>query len=1036
MVNLFTCDSYFELFNVLANTLKSSAGQIEKRQIIFCEAKVSLMIERCLCSALGGSFSADVYSFGKYLLKKHPGIKALSKEGSAMAIKRILGEVQLKCLKNSKTTLATSLYDLIIQLKSAKITPQEIFTGADYASKNVLKNKLYDVAGVFDRYEKFLVETGVDDQSSLLTYLPQTIENDEEIAGADVYLVGYSGFTAQARQGIEMLAKKARSFTAILTEGDNLQAFVNETSDFIRDIARKYGMPVIYNRIKSDYTIEGKKIVNTLFTPVGDSVQKTDADRIYLTTLKNPYAEVERIAEIIKGKVLSGECRYKDFTVAIPEDCNYGELIAQAFDALDVPYFLDEKKKPTSHPLVTLILSYIDAKRKNLERKALSAFYKNPLFSDDKEFLDSFENYCIKYNVNFLGIKQPFTFEKNGEHFDKFESFRQKIVDTFKDFNVNKLLVDVDAQKKLESLTEKLKELGETEESAENAQVYSAVVKILDEMQTYLGGVDLSLVEYKNVFLSGINALELSIIPQYNDAVFVGGYKQTALVKADYLFAVGLTDAVPAIRQDVALLSDGDIQTLEEIKIKVEPKIKVVNHRTRECVALALGAFSKGLFVSYPLSGLDGKENAKSEVFTLINRTFNTKPFPAGDDYLTERQGRKSFAYSAGLFAEGRDEHFDVATAYYMAVGEQKLGRLLDSANKDVKIRLDNRQIEFGETSPTTIEEYFDCPYKTFLSKTLHLERRKQGELDALSVGVLVHDLLKNYADNISKVTDKESSDALFESVKQEIIQKEEYERFFLDVVQKTSLDRVLEECKKYCYKTFLSFKTSKFTISETEARFGGDEKKATYPAISLNGGKIRLKGVIDRVDESDKYFRVLDYKTGETDASEEKLFYGKKLQLYLYSSAVSAKLNDKTPAGLYYLPISDKYEDEKSKKTTLMVGKSLGDEDAILAQDEQLKENNKSEILPVKFVKKSGSYINALDGNTMDGFVKYAVRVSELAAERLCDGVIVPSPMEKACDYCDFKAMCDSANALVRTEKTVDESTIVGAVNGGEENA
>lgn len=1039
MVNLITCDSYFELFPVLTETLSTKSKDLSKRNLIFCEAKVSLMVERFICDAIGGTFNTDVYSFGKYLANKNPLKNVISKEGSAMAIKKILNTAPLKCLKSSKANLSESLYDLIIQLKSAKITPSQVQASAREVSLSGLKNKLTDIATVFSEYEKFLIDTGADDQSSILSYLPEVIENDEDIKSTDVYLVGYTGFTAQARSGIESLIKNARSFTAILTEGDNLQAFVNETADFIRNVAKDLNQPFIEKRINSEYTQEGKILVNNLFTPILKNRQGNPNDKVHTLVALNPTAEVERVAEVIKEKVLSGECRYRDITVAIPEEQSYGKMLTSAFETLSIPFFLDEKMSAVNHPLVTLITSYIDAKRKNLERNALSVFYKNPLFCEDKTLSDSFENYCIKYNVNFSRINQPFSLGSGEEkNFDKIEQMRERVCKLFEKFNVKEMLKTLSVEEKLEKLTEQLRALGEDEESSVNAQMYKGVTDILLQVDTYLSGTEMSLNEYKGVFLSGVTALKLSIIPQYNDAVFIGNYKQTALAKAKYLFAVGLTDAVPSIRQDVALLSDGDIDALEQIRVMVEPKIKVVNHRTRESVALALGAFEKGLYLSTSISGVDGKETIRSEVFIAAEKLFKPLSFPFGEKYLTLKQGKKNFAYTVGSFADGLVSDIQPAANFYKAVGEENLRSVLDSANKEIVKRLDmnGRELDIGETSPTTIEDYFKCPYRAFLSRTLKLCERDDGTVSPLSVGNLMHEILKGYVKDIDRVTDEETSNILFDEKKKVVLNSKEYAKFLSDAITGVTLSRALEECRKYCYKTYLSFKNSHFKVKEVETAFGEGKK---IPAISLDGGKVKLKGKIDRVDvdEENKYFRILDYKTGSIDGKDQNLFYGQELQLYLYAAAVrqSELGKGKTPAGLYYLPISDKFMNEEDKLVPLAKGKTLEEKEAITAQDVGFFQKQVSEFLPVTIDQKSGALKDGMTAETIDGYVDYALKVSDLAAKRLCEGVIVPSPIKEACKYCDFKAMCDSVGVKERMIKKVGADTIVGAlIAGGEE--
>jgi ATP-dependent helicase/nuclease subunit B len=264
---------------------------------------------------------------------------------------------------------------------------------------------------------------------------------------------------------------------------------------------------------------------------------------------------------------------------------------------------------------------------------------------------------------------------------------------------------------------------------------------------------------------------------------------------------------------------------------------------------------------------------------------------------------------------------------------------------------------------------------------------------------------------------------ALFENIKEEELANPVYARFYLDKTTAITIDRVIQECKKYCVKTYSYLSASAFNKCRTEQAFGEGKD---YPAIPLLGGKVKLCGKIDRVDISDKYFRVVDYKTGSTDISEESLFTGKKLQLYLYAEAVKRKYADgsKKVAGLYYLPINDKYEKKEDKVDFVADGRTLNEPEALMVQGE--------EFLPTT---KTGKIKNSANAEVLDKYVEYALCLSEKAVERMNQGVVVPSPYQNVCEYCKYGAFC-SFLGEPRTVGKVTEETLTKALNGGEEDA
>lgn len=1026
MAKLIITDSYFNSFNVLINQLKNSANLLSGKNIVFCEEKSSLMIERKICSAFNGTFNTDVYSFGNYLRLKKPIKNLLSKEGSTMVVKRILATVDLKCFRANKTNLATTLFEQIIQLKSAKISPLDLVKAVEN-SKGILKSKLQDILTIYTAYENFVMENGFIDQSSFLAYLPKLLEESQEISDANVYLIGFDGWTNQIRTAILTLLNKAKSVTAILTGGENEWLYVNETIKSFKQLCLTAGVPLSIEQADKSLCQSASIIASTLFNPTLKKQLKINNSKVYYGAFSDTYQEIERIGQIIKSSVLEGENRYRDFTIALQDVSLYRDRIKQVFTSLEIPFYIDEQKKALSHPLVTLILSYANAIRRNLERQAVLDFLKNPLFCKDKKLTDVFENYIIKYNVNYGKIKESFSCEPiDGVELEKLEQLRVKLCESLSTFNIRKLLVDLNVEQKLTEFTSELANIGEKEESALNEQIYEAISKVIAEIDMILGGSPLSIAEYVNVFLSGVQTLELSIIPQYNDAVFIGAYKECSLVQAKELFAVGLTSNVPNVKLDVALLSDDDIDALQNIKILIEPKIRIVNHRARENLGMALSAFSKNLYLSYPVSTVEGKKQDRSEILNALEEMFELLPFPKESGYLTKSQGLYTFARDIGWFAENKTNNIINACSYFNAIGKDELKPLLDNANKEVKERIDgNRSVLLGgDAAPTVIEDYYKCPYRAFVSHVLKLRDREEGNVNALSVGNFMHEILKRFIDQMDRVQGESSALVSFEEIIQKVLALPEYSRYYADKTTATTMDRIIQECKKYCLKTYSYLKNSDFKNIKTEQAFGYGKE---YPCIPLLNGKVRLSGKIDRIDFSDKYFRVVDYKTGTTDISNEALFTGNKLQLYLYAKAVKEKEGNenKKIAGLYYLPITDKYEKQEDKTEFTADGKTLDLEEALSAQGE--------EFVPTT---KTGKIRNGVSEGVLDQLINYAVALSEKAVERMDEGVIIPSPYQGVCQYCEYGSFC-SFNGQERKVGKVSETTLITAIlKGGEEDA
>ena len=192
------------------------------------------------------------------------------------------------------------------------------------------------------------------------------------------------------------------------------------------------------------------------------------------------------------------------------------------------------------------------------------------------------------------------------------------------------------------------------------------------------------------------------------------------------------------------------------------------------------------------------------------------------------------------------------------------------------------------------------------------------------------------------------------------------------------------------------------------------------------------FSGKIDRVDGTDKFVRIIDYKTGAIKAEPADYYTGRRIQIELYMSAV---LGDRTPAGVYYFPASVSYKNEgEDGGRYRMLGYMNGAIEAISAGDTTLEEGQKSEFFDAVLSQKNRSN-KVMDEETFRNFLKYSDLVAKTARAELKEGFVEPSPYSGVCEFCKFGGACGrNGECSPRKEKGVNERLIADVVARGEE--
>lgn len=1059
-MNVFLTDTTAKTVETTARVVKNLIEN-GKKVIVFAEDKITLSLELSIASSLGGGFfNADVTTFKRYLSNKNANAKVLSKESSVMLVRKIINDLggRFGCFRSSinSPNMALVLYELISQLASAKVSPKDLKNLLDGGKEltPALLSKIKDVQFVYEEYVKRVSEAGVYDSNDYLSLMPEILKNDSEIKNSAVVIAGFQSVTRQRFDVFTALYEVAESFHAVVPFDPSCELFTGETYQKLLKIEPKAKVENCSGQLLS----EAEFIKRNLFTPISEDFEPMVTNRVSLYQASDVCDEAEWLAKDILNEVRCG-ARYKDIAVAVGSLQDGLPAISRALDDYQIPYFVEKTKPLSEHPVCDFIISFLDFSRRGLNAKDFVKITSSGIFIPEKSFSDKLLNYVFKNTITRKAFKVPFAVED--ERLERFESVRQIVMEGeslltkarfVKDFvqAIRFILEKSNAKSNLENLTESLKDFKHTQLADYNDKVFDKINSLLDEMNYVLGETPISALDFKNLFLSGAVGTAISSIPIRSDAVYIGECKDVKIKSADILYAVCLNGDVPFTESDTALLSDGDLNVLDGFDLIVEPKIKSVNDREKENVLVSLCSFNKKLKLSYSTEKQDGSKNFKSDaiksltaMFSLVPKTRNTisedsRLTDLSSGFTNETTALMEIAKSYSKYNLSDKNTLDKIASFYKATEilneeslKEKATSLLVNDRPEKKIKEgDNLSVYGGEISASVLETYFSCPYKNYASNVLRLTESPELEVKVNETGTLLHKVNELYSNSIASVSDKISSDALVGKIYDELSNDKDFKKYTATPKTQAVLDRLKKESKRVCYNVYSSLAKSSFKTVKQEARFG---LNADISAIELptKSGKTFVKGVVDRVDEYDKYVRIIDYKSGKINDSEESFYTGNKIQLYLYMNAF---VSDKTmPAGAYYYPVKDEFS--KDGEDFVMLGKTVNDKEILGATDSSILNGESSKVVKVKLKADGTPYRSSdlLSSEEMLKFLEYSKLVSANGVDEIRSGYIAPSPYDKACDWCKFKGMCgfcQNEGGQFRKSSNVTVETITSAVD------
>ncbi|MBR6737691.1 MAG: PD-(D/E)XK nuclease family protein [Clostridia bacterium] len=775
-------------------TLVKEVSDAQKKCVVFSEDKINLSLELEIAKALGGGFfDVDVFTFRRYVYSVSPSDKILSEQSSVMLIRKILAEKtsELSCFKGSALgpNMALTLYELISQLKSAKVSPSDLFglIEGTHLKDGALRSKLCDVYLIYKTYCEYVLNSGFYDRNDYLSLMPQTVIGDPNLKGAVIILSGFPSVTRQRFDVFRALNTVASEVYAVVPYDENSSVYTGETLNRLLEID---GGASIISSPRLDFEKEALK--KYLFS---HDVFKSDfkpftTDKISLYRAYDTADEIDFIARDIISEVRLSGYRYKDIVLAVGSLAETLPLLTRTFKDYNIPFYAEKQSSLAEHPLSQFIISFLDMARKGVPVKEFVKIIGHAVLISNKQVADGFISYIYKNAVSKYAVKKPFTFES--ENLSVYEGYRAKIIALCEELSKCKTVTDyikaitnviktLNIENNVKELSKKLCAINELVSAEFNDDVLPKINDVLSEMENVLGGGKITALDFKNVLLSGFNATKVGAIPILNDAVYVGELKDIKLKGAKVLYALSLNGDVPFTQSDTSLLTDGDLAVLDGFNVIVEPKIKVVNDRDRESVLMALTSFEDKLKLSYSLVNSAQSAVYKSELIKSVTKIFNLNVLTRQAILDGIENGLEEYKkYELGAYSSRETALREIASTYteyklssknalkkvasfYEALEGLNYKDLIDKTNelfqdeeKDVYVdKAYVKSATSGEISATTLETFFSCPFKSYGQKILKLSETETGEVKANETGTLLHAVLERYVQNMDRVSDK-----------------------------------------------------------------------------------------------------------------------------------------------------------------------------------------------------------------------------------------------------------------------------------------
>lgn len=975
--------------------------------------KLSATMEQTLFEQLQieSSFNINVSTLNRLskniLAETKAKYKSISKIGGIILLKKVLNANKelVSSFKNNNYSYQYSneIYKTLAQLKACQISSAELI---NYKCNTItLQQKINDLGYLLELYNN--AKVGMLDNSDTLTLTCMMLSQSQTVKNTYYIFAGFDDFTSQGFNLIEQLMS--------FSKGVYINTYTSNSRNkniYCKEVLHK--LILLCNTIGADYDLLDmpyqdddlhQYLTNDLFSfnKLNYIVNSNDIIRLYQA--QNTEDELEYIARDIRSKIIDG-ARYREFGIAVYGLACCADSIKRIFNKYELCTYIDIQKTFSSTCVYSFFTNLWQLYLKNYDTLNLIEFINSPFIiipDAHKQFIIQTIS-KLDYRGNLANL--PCDNDEICVSIKHLSTFLDdyKLTSNSAPSDVISWHNNIVEQLNMQSIVDNIiNSMTDAYEQKILAQSIKSSTQLLNEILTFYP--ESTLEQFADIYTQAGLELSISPLPLSADCIQVIDAGEI-LTTFDHLYIVNCCSSTsPNVLQDIGILLDNELSSVQ-LSHGIEPSIAKINRLNKFKLFNNALMFNKSLCITMSLSSI-------SETACLVNEL--SSRIMISDNNQLEANIEYIYPQSCDLNTYSPLSLWDLIEYVYTNQLEitEDISNIIKCSNiliNNKSVQIDKGAVAFDEISASALETYFQCPFKYFADYVLKLKQPISSDIEMLDIGNILHELAYKYY----MYKDRNSLDIhkFCHDIINNMIQHDDK---LHQHINNPILVNLISEAIRFITHLQSLDNNSLFKPTYFEKPFGNNHAFKSYPLTP----NVSLKGKVDRVDIYNDYFRIIDYKSGNADASLAELYYGKKLQLFLYASAVANAMN-KNVSGTFYLPIQNVLtKSDDADNVYKLTGFYTDNEQLIKAYDINLQPNDKSRFVNMS-LKKDGSINKRSDKiltpNDMGTLLNYAKEVSVNALKEIKQGIFAPSPlkfdsMHAACTYCPYLSLCSKAS-------------------------